>query len=239
MGRARGNNGGEPVRLGRKRPEAVSTDEPIETPEVDDSVEDDQMQSLDADQADQDWREDGPFDLEEVDLSADQISRIDLGTLIITPWEGLNLQLQVDEATRKVLTVTGVWAESGLEVALFAAPASGGLAEQHRAEATQEATEAGGTVEEQIGPFGPELRRVIPQPGPKRERMFHVSRVWYAEGPRWMMRGTLLGEAALDPEDASKAAPFEEFFRNLVVRRGSEPRVPGEPITMTLPQGAD
>lgn len=234
MGRNRGENGGEPVKFGRKRSVATAVDDPSETPEAEELVEDDDDQD-----AVQDWREDGPFDLEEVDLSADEFSRIDLGTLILTPWDGLNLQLQVDEATRKVLAVTGVWEDSGLEVALFAAPASGGLAEQHRVAAAQEATEAGGTVEEQIGPFGPELHRVIPQQGPKRERMFHVSRVWYAEGPRWMMRGTLLGEAALDPEDASKAAPFEEFFRNLVVRRGSEPRVPGEPITMTLPQGAD
>lgn len=184
-----------------------------------------------------DWREDGPFDVSEVELAGDEIERLDLGTLILTPWEGLNLQLQVDEATRNVLSVTGVWAESGLEIALFAAPASAGLAEEHRAMVTQEATEAGGTVEELIGPFGPELRRVIPQPGPKRERLFHVSRIWYAEGPRWMLRGTLLGAAAVDPADETKAAPFVEFFRNLVVRRGTDPRVPGEPITMTLPDG--
>lgn len=229
------------MKFGRKRSSESSSD--VATA-MDEDL-DIEVGEAEADEADDegievdeiDWREDGPFDVSEVELAGDEIERIDLGTLILTPWEGLNLQLQIDEATRAVMAVTGVWAESGLEIALFAAPASGGLADEHRAAATREATEAGGTVEELIGPFGPELRRVIPQPGPKRERLFHVSRIWYAEGPRWMLRGTLLGAAAVDPADETKAAPFLEFFRNLVVRRGSEPRVPGEPITMTLPEG--
>ncbi len=33
-------------------------------------------------------------------------------------------------------------------------------------------------------------------------------------------------------------APFVELFRNLVVRRGDKPMVPGELIPMKLPDGA-
>ena len=47
-----------------------------------------------------DWRADGPFDSEEVDLTDDGVARIDLGAVIVTPWEGLGLQLQVNEADR-------------------------------------------------------------------------------------------------------------------------------------------
>lgn len=185
-----------------------------------------------------DWRENGPFDYEEVDLGADEIPRIDLGTLIVTPWDGLGLQLQVDEQTKKVLALTGVWQESGLEVVLFAAAGSGGLADELREEAVEEAAEAGGTAELADGPFGPEVRRVLPQEGPAGEQLFHVSRVWFAQGPRWLLRGTLLGEVALDSDDQTKAAPFLEMFRNLVVRRGVQPMVPGERMTMELPEGA-
>jgi hypothetical protein len=184
-----------------------------------------------------DWRADGPFDYEEVELS-DEVARIDLDTLIVTPWDGLGLQLQVDEQTRQVLAVTGVWGDSGLEVVLFAAPATGGLSAELREEAVEEAAEAGGSAEVTDGPFGREIRRVLPQEGPKGEQLFHVSRVWFAEGPRWLLRGTLLGEAALDSSDETKMAPFLEFFRNLVVRRGSHPMVPGERIVMKLPEGA-
>ncbi len=187
---------------------------------------------------DVDWRADGPFDSEEVDLADDGVVRIDLGAVIVTPWEGLGLQLQVNEADRQVQAVTAVWKNSGLEVTLFAAPASGGLAEELREDAVDEAEQAGGTATLADGPFGSEVRRVLPQEGPGGEQMFHVSRIWFAEGPRWLLRGTLLGEAAVGEADAPVVAPFVELFRNLVVNRGDKPRVPGELIPMTLPEGA-
>jgi hypothetical protein len=185
-----------------------------------------------------DWRADGPFDSEEVDLTEDQVVRIDLGAVIVTPWEGLGLQLQVNESDRQVQAVTAVWKNSGLEVTLFAAPASGGLAEELREDAVDEAEQAGGNATLADGPFGSEVRRVLPQEGPGGEQMFHVSRIWFAEGPRWLLRGTLLGEAAVGDADAPVVAPFVELFRNLVVRRGDKPMVPGELIPMKLPEGA-
>jgi Protein of unknown function (DUF3710) len=185
-----------------------------------------------------DWRADGPFDSEEVDLADDHVTRIDLGALIVTPWEGLGLQLQVNETTKLVQAVTAVWKNSGLEVALFAAPASGGMAEELREDVVDEAEQAGGTATLADGPFGSEVHRVLPQEGPGGEQMFHVSRIWFAEGPRWLLRATLLGEAALGDADAPVVAPFVELFRNLVVHRGDKPMVPGELIPMTLPEGA-
>ncbi len=185
-----------------------------------------------------DWRADGPFDSEEVELGEDHVTRIDLGSLIVTPWDGLGLQLQVNEATRQVQAVTAVWKNSGLEIALFAAPASGGLAEELREDVVDEAEQAGGSATLADGPFGSEVRRVLPQEGPGGEQLFHVSRIWFAEGPRWLLRATLLGEAALGDADAPLVAPFVELFRNLVVRRGDKPMVPGELISMTLPEAA-
>lgn len=186
---------------------------------------------------DTDWRAEGPFDSEEVELGHDEVTRIDLGSLIVTPWEGLGVQLQVDEATRVVQAITCVWEDSGLEVVLFAAPSSGGLAHELSEDLTEEVEAAGGRATVEAGPFGPQLKRVIPQAGPKGEQLFHVSQIWFAEGPRWLLRATLLGEAALGEPGNSSAAPFVEFFRNLVVRRGDKPMVPGEVIGLKLPEG--
>ena len=182
-----------------------------------------------------DVRPDGPFDIDEVELGGDEVQRVDLGTLILTPWPGLNLQLQVQEATKQVRAITGIWRKSGIEIALYAAPASGGLAIDQQEELIEQAQQAGGSAEVGDGPFGPELRRILPQTGPNGEQLFHVSRVWFAEGPRWLLRGTLMGEAAL-PDGDAKARPFVEFFRNLIVRRGSRPMVPGDLLTMDLPR---
>lgn len=184
---------------------------------------------------DVDWRADGPFDHDEVDLTADEVERLDLGALILTPWDGMGLQLHVNEASQQVVAALAFWEQSGLELALLAAPTSGGLADELREDLTEEAVEAGGSASTAVGPFGPELRRVLPAEGPSGEQLFQVSRTWFAEGPRWLLRGTLLGEAGLTEDEEGAAAPFVEFFRNVVVRRGAGPMVPGEVIAMTMP----
>jgi len=177
-------------------------------------------------------RSDGPFDIDEVDLIEDTTPRKDFGALIITPWDGLQLQATMNPATRKLRTITAIWQGTGLEVALFAAPATGGLAQELREDIVEEAEQAGGSTTLSEGPFGTEVRRVLPVEGPNGEQLFHVSRVWFAEGPRWLLRGTLLGQASLGDAADPKARPFLEFFRNLVVRRGEKPMVPGELIEL-------
>jgi len=258
FGRKRNPGGSDPVDTEEEALEIVGADAGEHEVDIDESVDEDAPRDPDLDESalaeaeieaaeDEfddaeeaeavDWRADGPFDSEEVELG-DEVTRIDLGSLVITPWDGLGLQLQVNEASRAVQAVTAVWKNSGLEVALFAAPASGGLADELREDAVDEAEQGGGSATLTEGPFGTEVRRVLPQEGPGGEQMFHVSRIWFAEGPRWLLRGTLLGEAAIGEADAPLVAPFAEFFRNLVVRRGSRPMVPGELIPMTLPEGA-
>jgi hypothetical protein len=209
--------------------EIAEEDLPAELDEDADLSEDDEVDE------DVDWRSDGPFDVEEVDLGADTVHRLDLGALVLTPWEGMGLQLQVNEATQQVAAALAFWEQSGLELALFAAPTSGGLAEELREDLTEEAEQAGGSVTVARGPFGAELRRVLPVEGPNGEQLFQVARIWFAEGPRWLLRGTLLGEAGLTEDETGSAQPFLEFFRNVVVRRGERPMVPGEIIPMTLP----
>ena len=71
----------------------------------DDAVEDDADEGEDSEDeqlADNDLREDGPFDLTEVDLDADEIERMDFGSIILTPFENMQIQLQVDQATNQV-----------------------------------------------------------------------------------------------------------------------------------------
>lgn len=222
-------------------PDDVASDDEASDEEASDDDEaedgDDELddEADDEDAEDVDWRADGPFDYDEVDLTADEVERLDLGALILTPWQGMGLQLQVQEGTDQVVAALAFWEQSGLELALLAAPTNGGLADELREDLTEEAEQAGGSSSTADGPFGPELRRVLPAEGPSGEQLFQVSRTWFAEGPRWLLRGTLLGEAGLTEDEEGAAAPFVEFFRNVVVRRGEAPRVPGEVIAMTMP----
>lgn len=191
-----------------------------------------------------DVRVDGPFDYDEVDLGDDEdlhdhgMRRIAYGPLIITQPQDVRIQLQGDPETNAVFSLLAHHEGSGLEVALFAAPRSGGLAEELREDIVEEAEQKNGNAETVDGPFGAEIRRVLPLEGPEGEQLFHVSRIWLVDGPRWLLRGTLMGKAALAEGENPPADFFVEFFRNLVVRRDDEARSPGELIHLGLPDGA-
>jgi hypothetical protein len=108
---------GEPADLVDAAPDASDDDMPAELREAEDDDEDEDEQPDDTEPTD--WRADGPFDFEEVDLTADEVERLDLGSLILTPWQGMGLQLQVNEATQQVIAALAFWEQSGLELALL------------------------------------------------------------------------------------------------------------------------
>lgn len=182
-----------------------------------------------------DPREDGPFDIAEVELEGDDTPRLPLGPLTITPFPDMGLQFQGNPETQEVFSALVMHEQSGLQLELFAAPSAGGLAAELREDMLEEAQQAGGSAEVVEGPFGGEIKRVLPMEGPEGEQMFHVSRIWLVDGPRWLLRGTLMGQAALTDGVEAPADLFVEFFRNIIVDRGDSPLVPGELLTLALP----
>lgn len=249
FGRNKGNDEADLEQVDEQLVDEV--DDELEQDEVDVDEESDQAPAEDADQLpdelnpaaarwaeldeQQDWREDGPFDFDEVDLDADEIDRLDFGSLIMTPFDDMQLQLQIEEQTQQVNAALVMHANSALEVALFAAPAQSPMAPEVRTEMCEVTVQQGGNASLAEGPFGTEIRRVIPVQGPEGEELMHVSRTWFAQGPRWLLRGVLMGEAGMYDGSDGPAEVLLEFFRNLVVRRDASPRVPGDLITMQLP----
>ena len=238
-------------------PAELETDEDLEDEELDDDAADEAVEGDDSDdeddsdddelededaidddslEADQELREDGPFDIDEVDLDADEIDRLDFGSLILTPFDEMQLQLQVDQASGQVQSVLVVAEQSALEVALFAAPARSSMVKDVADDMVASTVAAGGESEMLEGPFGPEIRRIIPVEAPDGEQAWHVSRTWFAQGPRWLLRGVLMGEAAVQDGFEGAGELLFEFFCNVVVRRGEEPMVPGDLIPMQLPE---
>jgi hypothetical protein len=178
----------------------------------------------------------GPFDSGEVDpetLEAED--RIDLGALVITGLPGMELRLQVDEQSGQVQAILLVLEDSALELRAFAAPKTSGIWTEVRREIAAEATRMGGTASEAEGPFGTELVLVVPVEDPEGQIFSQTSRVIGIEGPRWLLRATVLGRAAVEPD---AAPPMEQALRNVVVVRGSEPMAPRESLGLRLPAGA-
>ena len=182
-------------------------------------------------------REDGPFDIDEVDLDADDVERIDFGSLIVTPFENMQMQIQLDQASGAVQSLLVVQGNSAIEVALFAAPASTVMIDEVHEEMVRGTAAQGGEANVGPGPMGAELRRIVPMKGPDGEDGSHVSRTWLAQGPRWLLRGVLMGESALGEKLDATGQLLLEFFCNLVVRRDDSPRVPGDVIPLKVPEG--
>jgi hypothetical protein len=181
-------------------------------------------------------RPDGPFDQSEVDLADPVTNRIDLGGLLVRPTEGMRLQIQVDERSG---TGTGVLMTDGdatVAMIAVAAPRSSGLWEQTRSQIAADAAGRGGTVDEAPGPFGTELRLVVPVVSAEGRKGVQASRVVGIDGPRWMLRATFLGTATTD---AKAYARLVKVVRQTVVVRGDRPMAPGDVIPVKPPQSSD
>lgn len=218
--------------------EDMSAESPEDDDEdvYDDDHEDAQDEWVAYDES-QDWREDGPFDISEVDLESDDITRLDLGSLIVTPEEGMQLQIIADAETGNGLALVLGLDGSAMQIEVKAAPNSGGFAADIRGDIMDETRAAGGRTELAKGPYGTELRRVVQVEGADGEDAFAPMRDWLVEGPRWLLVGRLMGEAAIDIEGDGASAIFDEAFRNLVVRRGDDPMAPGQTVPIRVPEG--
>jgi hypothetical protein len=192
------------------------------------------VEALDA----QDWRAEGPFDITEVDdvAGTPEQPRIDLGAMVLAGFPGAELRLQMSEETQQIVSAMLIHQNSALEVGAYAAPRSGGLWSELREEIMASATEAGGSASLAEGPFGVELRRLIPVTTPEGEQGYQPSRMWVAEGPRWLLRGIVYGQAALEEGLDSPVAEMLTAFRSVIVRRGDEAMAPGDLLPLTMPQ---
>lgn len=172
-------------------------------------------------------RSTGPWDASEVSDQSDE--RLDLGALRIQGFDGLNMQVQMDESTGAVSLVTLVDGDASLQVQAFAAPKSTGTWADIRAQLSASISGSGGLVEEVDGEFGTELRARVPGAG----GALQPARFVGVDGPRWFLRGLFFGSAA-EPGGSPR---LETLFRDIVVVRSPDALPVGEPLPMRMPQG--
>ncbi len=175
----------------------------------------------------------GPFDADDVD--DDGVGRVDLGSLLITPEPGRELRIQVNESTQAVESVLLAGPDGALELRAFAAPRGGDLWTEVRPQIAADMAQRGGTATEREGRFGTELFCQLGVQMPDGSNGTQPSRIIGINGPRWMLRATLLGRPALEPEGAGA---WEETLTKVVVRRGEGAMMSGEPLPVTLPEQA-
>lgn len=170
----------------------------------------------------------GPFDASEANPVRPYI---DLGGIKILPREGLNLRLEVEEQSKRIVAVGLDYADSSLQVQPFAAPRSGGLWDETRAQLREQVKAQGGRVEEREGPLGKELLAEVPAAASEGAKL-RLARFIGIDGPRWFLRGVIGGAAASDLAAAEKV---EDLFRSIVVVRGGAPMPPRDLIPLKMP----
>jgi len=170
----------------------------------------------------------GPFDESEANPVRPYI---DLGGIKVLPREGLNLRLEVEEQSKRIVAVGLDYADSSLQVQPFAAPRTTGLWEETRAQISEQVRQQGGRVEEREGPLGPELLAEVPVVAGSASEM-RLARFVGVDGPRWFLRGVIGGAAT---NDTAAAEQVEDLFRSIVVVRGGSPMPPRDLIPLKMP----
>jgi hypothetical protein len=159
---------------------------------------------------------------------------VDLGGVKIVPRADLQLRLEVEDGTNRVVAVAMDYVGSTLQVQPFAAPRTSGLWAEIRDQIVDQIQKQGGTTRIADGPFGPEVLAQIPA-SVAGETGARLVRFVGVDGPRWFLRGVISGDAAVNPEAASHV---EDLFRSVVVVRGNTPMPPRDLIPLHMPANA-
>jgi hypothetical protein len=209
----------------RSRSDATEPDAPVPDAAAPDGPDDAEEQPVD------DAR--GPWDSD--DPPADDLERVDLGSLRVAPREGADLRLQVDENTGEVQSVMLAAEEGALELRAFAAPRNGDLWTEVRPQIAADISRHGGTATERQGRWGTELVCQMQVVLPDGSQAMQPSRIIGVNGARWLLRATFLGRPAVEPENADD---WEDSLAGVVVHRGSEAMPVGDALPLTLPDDA-
>ena len=170
----------------------------------------------------------GPID--SLNMPRDGVIRLDFGSLLVPGADGMEIRLEVDQATDTVVAVTVIDGTSAMQLMPFAAPRNDGIWDDVRAE-IQAGLTAQGSVEEVDGSFGKELRSTVPVTTNDGSIVEQPVRFIGVDGPRWFVRAVISGEAG-----GHDIAPgLEAVLRSTVVVRGSEPMAPGDPLLLAFP----
>lgn len=176
-------------------------------------------------------RSEGPWDVTEVPDS-DEVVRVDFGSIQVPGVDGMSISLEADEASGQFVAVTVGLEEGAVQLQAFASPRSGGFWDEVRAEIAKGISGSGGVVDDEVGPLGSQLRANVPATTPEGQNVLQSVRFVGVEGPRWLLRGVMLGAAAGDPRLSEL---FEDVFRGCVVVRGQQPMAPGDLVPLRLP----
>ncbi len=167
----------------------------------------------------------GPYDIATLATTAEELanSHLDLGSVLVPVVEGgqVSVEMSVDHQPEAVYLLTAV---GRVSVAAYAAPKSPGQWREVVSELADSVRAEGAVTSAEEGHWGREVVAEIP--GGEIHRFIGV------DGPRWMVRCVASGPPDTAPQLAQLA---RAVLAESVVRRGTDPFPPREPLPLILP----
>lgn len=174
-------------------------------------------------------RSQGPWDLSEREPT-EIAGFLDFGSLRIRPIAGMQVQVASQGSVNLAVLIS--MGGSALELRVVAATRTGDDWNELLPKVDQEIRERGAEPVEREGVFGAEVLTEFPAKDPAGQDVLQPACFIGVHGPRWLLRATLIGEAALAP-DANQE--LIQVIRDAVVVRGAEARMLGEPLPIEVP----
>jgi hypothetical protein len=134
----------------------------------------------------------GPWDAEET-WTPLGVDRLDYGVLKVPRLEGARIQPL--HAGERIVGVVVSLGDHALSLQVFKSP-SGPVWESVRPKAIRKVRNQGGSAEEAVSGFGPEVRARIPVVRDGKQ-VLQPTRIIGCDGPGWLLRGVYGGPAAL------------------------------------------
>ncbi|GAA1822192.1 DUF3710 domain-containing protein [Nesterenkonia flava] len=174
----------------------------------------------------------GPKDASEVESTQ---GYLDFGAILVPAAKEQKVRLDIDQKTKRVVSLTIAVGEASIQLQAFSAPKSGGIWDDVRHQIEESVVKQKGRVKHLDGRFGKELHARVPTVLKDGRQGWRAARFIGFEGNRWFLRGVIGGRGAIDRK-ASEGV--EDLFSRLVVARGSEPLPPRELLPLRPPKGA-
>ncbi|HLS34425.1 MAG TPA: DUF3710 domain-containing protein [Brevibacterium sp.] len=191
-------------------------------------VEDDDL-DVDPKEAPRDRAEKGPFD---VDDDVPERHRLSMGALAVPVLDGMQIRLETEDGTDRVLGVTMVHGKAAMQLQVFAAPRGEGIWRSIREEIADSVRGRRGKADELYTDLGNELVAQVPVRAKDGRTGVRVTRFAGVDGPRWFLRAVFSGTAVTEK---GPRAELVDLLRGVVVDRGSAAMPPRELIALTPP----
>jgi hypothetical protein len=175
----------------------------------------------------------GPWDESDPDAPLEALysaGAINFGALRLQVPEGVEVQVQADQATGRISQLTLRDGDSGMQLQPYASRKSGGMWLEVIDSLKSSINASGGLVETAEGKFGSEVLAQVKATG--ETESLQPARFVGVDGPRWFLRAVFMGRASRDHAAAER---LSQIFEGALVVRGSSAMAPGTPIILNLP----